>query len=467
MERDLNAGSVARTVFAFGMPLAFGMASHASFNLFDLWIVGSLGEDAVAAVHLGSTINFFPMIVGNGISVGAVALISQRIGRKQHTEAAKTANLASILMLLVSLVLGGACALFARGLIDVQSGTGGSAAVGSEYLEVVSWGTFTMFGLMHVTGVLRAIGNAMWPLVLMLGSNALNIALDFVLIFGWPSFGIEAMGAVGAAWASVLARLVFVVLGYCVLARASSPLRPGRALPRDLRGEFLRILRIGVPQSVQMFVRASLVLTVTRIAGEVGGTAAQAALGVATRLDTVVLFSAVGWAGAATAMVGQASAARLTGRCQRAAWVAAAYAAASGLVCGLVFLLFSDPLYLLFVPEGGAAYLAHGRLYFAVLAFAHPAAAASLVLAGAWNGVGVSVRPMLFDLVGFGLLLQPFLFFWHAQAANLGLLGVWLAVLVVNWLLFAAYAVRLRRSQWAGEWQDVLPLCPESRGSPL
>ena len=38
-----------------------------------------------------------------------------------------------------------------------------------------------------------------------------------------------------------------------------------------------------------------------------------------------------------------------------------------------------------------------------LLAFAHPAAAGTLVLAGAWNGVGVSVRPMLFDLVGFGL----------------------------------------------------------------
>lgn len=449
MERDLTRGGVVRSVLLFGLPLAFGMASHASFNLLDLWIVGELGEDAVAAVHLGSTINFFPMIVGNGVSVGAVAIVSRLLAAESGDEARNTANLAGIIMVVTALVLGGLSAIFADPLIDLQAGQGTSGVVGAGYLEIVSWGTISMFGLMHVTGLMRAMGNSIWPLVLMLGSNALNIALDFVLIFGWRRFGIEPMGAVGAAWATVLARAIFAVLGLWVLGRARSPLPPGLSMPQNCARRCREIARLGIPQSVQMFVRASLIVTMTRFAGLVGGSAAQAALSVATRLDSVVLFSAVGWAGAATAMCGQSSARDLDARCHRVAWVAAMCAAGVGTVLGFGFFLFSDPLYLLFVPGGSTEYLDHGRLYFAILAFAHPAASASLVLAGAFNGIGVSVRPMLFDLVVFGLLLQPFLFLWLGLGAAGGLASCWVAVLLANWLLLLVYARVMRTPRWA------------------
>lgn len=449
MERDLSRGGIVRTVLAFGLPLAFGMAAHASFNLVDLWIVGELGEDAVAAVHLGSTINFFPMIVGNGLSVGVVAIVSRLLGAGRRGEAGQLANFAALLMLGLGLLLGGLCALYATELIALQSGDGASGDAGEGYLVVVSWGTFTMFGLMHLTGLLRAMGNASWTLFLMLGSNALNIALDYAFIFGWEALGIPAMGAVGAAWASVLARGIFTIVGLLVLMRRDSPLRPGLRMPRALALHAKEIVRLGLPQSVQMFVRASLVVTVTRLAGELGGRSAQAALSVATRLDTVVLFAAVGWAGAATAMVGQSSARALPERCHRLTWTTVLFAAGAGLAVGLIFVVYSDAIYRVFVPGGSEAYFREGRRYFEILAFAHPAASATLVLAGAWNGVGVSVRPMLFDLVFYGLLLQPALFVWQAAGASGGLAWCWIAVLLANWLLLVAYAVAMRRSAWA------------------
>ena len=388
------------------------------------------------------------MIFGNGVSVGAVAILSSLLGAGKKDKARGIANLAFWLMLVSSLVLGVACWWWSQPLIDLQAGSGLSADQGREYLEVLSLGTFTMFLLMHITGVMRAMGNAVWPVALMFGSNALNIALDFALVFGWDAVGIPALGPVGAGWASVISRFLGCIVGFVVLARPSSPLPLGMALPRDTRDALRRIVALGVPQSVQMFVRASLVLTATRFAGQLGGRPAQAALSIATRLDTVVLFAAVGWAGGATAMIGQAAGRDMVGRCHQVAWVTALWTGISSLAIGLAFWVWSEPIYLLFVPDGGQAFLDAGWLYFAILAFAHPAASASLVLAGSLNGVRSSFVPMLFDFAVYGLLLQPGLWVWRQTGAAGGLGTCWAAILAANWALLGVYAFYMYRPNW-------------------
>ncbi len=184
-----------------------GMAFHASFNLIDLAIVGLLGEEAVAAVHFGGTINFFPMILGNGISVGAVSLLSRSLGRGDRKGAERTANLVLYLMMGLSVVLGLGFYFFAESCCHALSARGAVLVEGARYLEVLSLGTVSMFLVMHVTGVLRAIGNAFWPVAILISSNLLNIGLDYLFIFGFEPLGIQAHGPAGAAIPPVIARI--------------------------------------------------------------------------------------------------------------------------------------------------------------------------------------------------------------------------------------------------------------------
>ncbi|MEZ5988461.1 MAG: MATE family efflux transporter [Planctomycetota bacterium] len=448
MQRDLSHGHVLSTVLSFGLPLALAMAAHAGFNLVDLFLVGRLGEDALAGVHVASTINFFPMILGNGISVGAVALIGQALGGGHGDRARRVANLTAVLLGITGVALGLACWLFAEPLVLALEARGGSVPIGVEYLEVVSLGTITMYGLIHLTGVLRAAGNAFWTVVLLIGTNALNIVLDVILIFGWDALGIPAYGAVGAAWATVASRALGCVVGFVVLARPSSPLRPGLALPRREDRVLHRMLGIGCFQTIQMLARAAMVLTITWIGGRIVGPSAQAALAIAVRLDTLVLFSGVGWASAATAMIAQCVVRGERQRCleltRATAWISGALA----LAAGFLFFLFTEPLFRLFTPDPSPELLEVGRRYFAYLAFAYPAATASLVLAGAMNGVGRAFLPMLLDLLLLVGLLQPSLLTWVLTGAVGGLSACWLQVLTASWLLLVAYLWVLRRPMW-------------------
>jgi len=131
----------------------------------------------------------------------------------------------------------------------------------------------------------------------------------------------------GAAWATVIARGVGGLLGLALLARRSNPLRLGTAMPKQLVQLMKRISHLGLFQSTQMFVRAAIVIVLTRLAGALGDSPAQAALSIGTRLDTFVLFGAIGWASGCTAMVGQALGRGLDSRCQSIAYTTAVAAA--------------------------------------------------------------------------------------------------------------------------------------------
>jgi putative MATE family efflux protein len=410
VEADLNRGSVLRRALGFGLPLALGMASHAAFNLIDLAIVGELGEDAVGGVHVAGTINFFPMILGNGLSVGAVALVSQCVGRGDRTGAHRAANLALQLTLALGVVLGVLFYVLAAPMCRGLGLEGEQLRIAVEYLEVMSLGTITMYLVMHVTGMLRSIGNALWPVVILFGSNALNIALDYVLIWGdemllelgLPAMGVPALGAAGAAYASVFSRLVGATFGFWICMRGRSVVRPGLALPRDLRDKLGFLARLGVPQSGQMFVRASLILSMTAIAVAVGGDPANAALGICTRLDSFLLFAGLGWASAATAMVGQGLGAGERQRCKRVAWLVALLAGGMAALMSVAYLLAPELLLRAFIDAPSEELLGYGRDYLLIAAFAHPAAAASIVLAGAMNGAGRSVLAVV-KIIGIDL----------------------------------------------------------------
>ncbi|PIE24096.1 MAG: hypothetical protein CSA62_04635 [Planctomycetota bacterium] len=455
MEADLNRGSVFRRALSFGLPLALGMASHAAFNLIDLGIVGELGEDAVGGVHAAGTINFFPMILGNGLSVGATALVSQQIGAGKRNAAHRSANLALLLTVLLGVLLGVLFYVLAGPICAALRLEGEQLRIGIEYLEVMSLGTITMYLVMHVTGMLRAIGNAFWPVLILFGSNLLNIGLDYALIWGdpllveWglPALGVPALGAVGAAWASVISRLLGALFGFWICLRGSTAVRPGLPLPRRLLLRLRFLMSLGVPQSAQMFVRASLILTMTWIANVSGGPSANAALGICTRLDSFLLFAGLGWASAATAMVGQAMGAQDRARCRRIALVLGLLAAAMAAFLALAYLLAPEFLLGLFLDAPSEELLRFGTEYLLVAAIAHPAAAASIVLAGAMNGAGRSFLPMLLDVVAIGLVAQPLFWIWWQSQQPGGLAGAWSIVVLGNVLLLLLYLIVVLRGR--------------------
>ncbi len=431
-----------------GSTLAAAMGSHALVNLVDLWLVGKCGPAAVAGVHVATTVNFLPMIVGNGISVASMAIMARALGAGRVDDARRVSTRAFSFMLLLGVGLGVLLATLTVPSVELQGATGEARAVGIEYLLVANLGTVGMFALMQATASMRVVGETLMPLLLLLGANILNLLLNLLLIFGWEPLGVAAMGAPGSAYGTVIARAVTALVAVWWLARATHPLRLTRLQVRGPAGELRRMLLIGAPQSLQMVVRAGAVIGLTALGAAVAGETALTTLGVTTRLDTLLLFSAAGFASAATTEVGRAIGAGHLVRARRASRIAATLALVYALALAAALWLGAGVLMATFVRDVDAAVLGMGVCYLAVGVVGQPGSCFAIVASGGVNGAGRTVPPLALDAAVYLLVLCPLV--WLAAHTGLApdLRQLWWALAATHVILAGVHAGYLRHGRW-------------------
>jgi len=435
----------AERILGFGLPLVAATGGHALFNLVDLWVVGGLGPAAIAAVTVASLVNGVPMVLMQGVTDGSVAVVSRACGEGDIPKAGAAARQSILFALLLGILLGLPPYLGARPLAAAFGAEGQALDQGAACLEVLSIGSVTMFILMQAAASLRAAGSSRAPAFLLLGANSLNLVLALGLVYG--KFGLPAWGVVGACWATVIARGVFAAAGLVLLSRSSLGLRwRGPGLRAGAVGT---LLRLGLPVAGQWMVRLVPILLVLRICGRLG-TEAQAAYGIASRLDQLAAFATIGWGAAAATAVGQGLGSRDPAGAARAAWRAALYGVATMAIAGVAFAVFAPDLVRLIGREDGARpeVVAFAAGYLRVFAWGYPALGLALVLSLALSGAG-SVKTALvlegFFLVGvqvpLALALAPVRGGDLASPLWWSLVGVFLA-------LGAAYAGVFAWGRW-------------------
>lgn len=437
--------SPTRAVFVQGLPLALGLALHAAINLVDLAMVGRLGEEAVQAAHVATTWNFLPMLVGQCVSTALLAWLARLLGAGQVELARAVNRRAQVAMVGIAAVLGVLTALPAAAMVDATGLPEPVRGTAIDYLVVSNLGCLPMFVLMQATAAMRAAGQAWVPLLLLLFANGLNIAGNFALMYGWPAAGLPAFGVVGAAYATVGSRAVAAVLALAWLwpRRQVLSLRGAGAAAGPV---LLPLLRDAWPQAVQIGLRAALVLLLTIIVQLRFGAAATTSLGIATRLDTLVLFASLGFANAATAYAGRAVVQGDALAARQAGFAAAWQAAAFGLLCVLGYQFGAEAIVRWFLPEPTPVVVELTAQYFGIAAWAQVLGAAAIGAMGAVQGAGHMRAPLRVDLLGFGVvglcLLLPLWF-----GAGLG--GLYGGLVVGMAVVAGLHLGLVARGRWA------------------
>lgn len=271
-----------------------------------IYIGQMLGTQALAAVSGMFPVIFFFIALVIGLGAGAGVLIGQAWGaREAHMVKAITGAtlLLGVLIGLLAAVLG---SVFAR---QALQGLGTPADVLDDavaYAHVMMWILPSMLVFVLFTQLLRGVSDTVSPLLALIVSTSVGLALTPALIRGW--FGLPQLGIQSAAFAGLAGNLSAMAWLAWRLIRNNHPLAPDREFFAALRLDRAilgKVLRIGLPTGVQMIVLSLSELVILALVNQ-HGSQATAAYGAVTQIVNYVQFPALSIAITASILGAQA-----------------------------------------------------------------------------------------------------------------------------------------------------------------
>lgn len=442
---DIPSSKRLRPIIAgLAWPVAAEMALQTVTQMVDMAMVGRLGPAAIAAVGLSFRPVFIPYAAVLGFGAGVAAVVSRHTGARDKRGASRAAAQSMLVFALVAIIISLGFFVFSRKIMALMGAEAHVVDMGASYLNGMSPGLgFMLFGL-TMTFALRGAGDTKTPLGVNAVANAINVFLNWVLIFG--HLGFPALGLFGAGLATSIARtcaaltLVFLMLK----DRAGLPLYARDFTVCDL-GLIRKILRIGLPAVLERLNLSLAQAVHLRIVADLGTTVVAAAT-VASSAELVSFMPAIGFSVAAATTVGQSLGARKPKVAEVYAIESTRMAAIFMGAMGLLFGLFPQVFLRMFTND--TQVIAEGAVLLRIIAFSQVFTGVAHTLAGALRGAG-DTRTVLLIAVLASWAVRVAL---AAVLVNLGFgaAGAWLAILA-DWMLQAAGAAWFfNRGKWKG-----------------
>ncbi len=439
--QDYTRLPMPRAVLLLALPMALELIMESLLGVVDIFFVGKLGPEAVATVGLTQSLIILVFAISLGLSIGATAMVSRRIGEGDHrgagVAAAQTILIGAIFSIPIS-VLG---AVFAPTLLGWMGASPGVAA-GSGFTAVLFGGSSTIFLLFVTNAIFRGSGDAAIAMRSLWLANWINIFLDPCLIFGYGPF--PEMGLEGAAVATTIGRGVGVLFQFWALGWGGRTVRIRRS---DLRVDpdvMKRLLRISSSGMLQYFIGTASWLGIVRIIAMFSDET-LAGYTIAVRVIHFAILPSWGISNAAATLVGQNLGAKQPDRAEHAVWLTARYNLVFLASMAVLFGIFAGPFIRVFnddpeVVRAGVIALRMSSLAYCFSAYV-------MVFAQAFNGAGDSDTPTKINIVVLWMWQLP-LAYTLAHVYGFGLGGAMAAIIISMATWAAVGAWFFKQGKW-------------------
>jgi putative MATE family efflux protein len=439
---DYTEGSLNRAVFLLAVPMILEMVMESVFGVLDVYFVGRLGPDAVAAVGLTESLLTVVFAVAIGLSMSTTALVARRIGEKRPEDAARAAVQAIAVGVAASLPFAAVGLVWPREVLTLMGAPAPVVETGWGYTAWMLGGNASIMLLFLVNAVFRGAGDATIAMRSLWLANGVNVVLDPCLIFGLGPF--PELGVTGAAIGTTVGRAVGVAYQLRALAGAGGRVRVERPHVRLDRPVMVHLVQLSLGGVGQFLIGTASWLGLVRILS-LFGAGALAGYTIALRVVIVALLPSWGMSNAVATLVGQNLGAGKPERAERSVWIVGVYNMVFLLAVMAAFLWSAEPLIAVFSPDPAVQRL--GALCLRVVSYGYAFYAWGMVLVQAFNGAGDTATPTWINLGCYWLFQIP-LALALARGLDQGPLGVFLAITLAESLLAAVGLLVFRRGAW-------------------
>lgn len=205
--KDLTNGKPLKLIAAFALPILLGNVFQQVYSLTDTIIIGkALGNEAIAAVGSTASVVSLMFSIINGLVTGFAIIVSKNFGAGRHDEMRRTIARMLTFSAITTAVIICATTIFIEPLLTALNTPAEIFAQARDYLFVVALGLVVTLLYNFEAAILRAVGDSVIPLIILIISTALNIVLDLLFVCVFET------GVMGAAIATVAAQLISAIV---------------------------------------------------------------------------------------------------------------------------------------------------------------------------------------------------------------------------------------------------------------
>ncbi len=302
-DRDYTVGPVGPALVMLSVPMVLEMAMESLFAVVDVFYVSRVSADAVATVGVTESMLTIVYTVALGLGIGAMAVVSRRIGEKDEDGAAQAAAQAIALGLIVALAVGVFGFFNAERLLRLMGATPSMIESSLGYTQVMFAGNATVTLLFLNNAIFRGAGDPAIAMRMLWLGNAINIVVCPFLIFGIGPF--PEMGVTGAAIGTNIGRGTAVLMQLWMLSSGRSRIHITARHLRLVPSVMWNVCRLSGSGFLQILIDTSSYIGLVRVISTFGS---DALAGYTIGIRTVIfaILPAWGLGNAAATMVGQA-----------------------------------------------------------------------------------------------------------------------------------------------------------------
>jgi len=429
-----DLAALARLAF----PVVLAQVGLMTMGVVDTVMVGRVGPIDLAAVAIGHLYFYGVTVIGMGVLFALDPVISQAVGADDPAGVARGVQRGIVLAAGLSLV-SMAMLLPVGPILTVLRQPAEVIPIGARYVHGLVPAVFPFYVFVVLRQSLQAMGRLRAIVLAVVVANLLNVALNWVFIFG--NLGAPALGAVGSAYVTTVARwfttVALMALAWRYLRSSLLPLRPEAVATRPL----VRLLRVGGPIGAQQWLEVGVFATAGLLMGWLGAIA-LAGHQVALQLAALTFMVPLGVAQATSILVGQAVGRADPHGARRA--TGAGVLVGVGFMAATAVLFLSAPSLLARAFSDDPPIIASAALLLPIAGVFQVFDGVQVVAAGALRGVGDTRVPMILNLVGFWLVGLP-TSLWLGFGLGMGAPGVWWGLAIGIGAVAILLSLRVRR----------------------
>jgi len=444
-EKIFSSYPIPKAVAALAVPSVLSSIVNVIYNMADTYFVSLMKDtEATAAVSLTMPVFLFFVAFGNIFGVGGSAYISRSMGEGKPERVKKISAFAIFSSILSGAVLLALILIFIQPLITALGSTGAQTTeYAYGYLKYIAIGGPMIVTSITASNLVRGEGAAKESMIGMMIGTVTNIILDPIMILTMD------MGVAGAAIATVIGNVASVIYYAVYLMKGNSILscNPRRFAVND--GIFRNVIPIGVPAAINNILMSLSNIILNNFIKDYGE-AAVAALGIAMKVNMLIVFVQMGIGMGIQPLIGYSYGAKNIKRLKGTIKFTILCTCIIGSILTLIYFLFTENIINIFNGEHDPAVTQYGITILRGLMVAGPFIGIMFTFNFAFQGMGKPVPTLILSLGRQGLIFLPLLIIMNKYVGFNGIVFAQpTADLFCVVLAFVMFVITVRRQKKA------------------